>query len=157
MAKDKKFKRDEHVGYSGSVEVGLYRKGKKIRKLSKNAGTYALFEYLCGCLAGTINANYDINKRPGKIRLYDSSGNALLTFGVSFNDFEIKGNTSITNPNCSITYNFLVPGATILNRGVASVKLFPMDDSDPNVQPYAEASFNNVIKITTTDTNIYVA
>ena len=153
MNKDKKFKRNEQVGYSGKVEVGLYRKGKKIRKLSKNAGTYALFEYLCGCLAGSINANYDIGKRPGKIRLYDASGNALLTFGVSFNDFEIKKNPSKLNPSCSITFNFLVPGATILNKSVKKVKLFDIQDETI----YAEADFDSTIKITSTDTNIYVA
>ena len=154
MAKNKKLKKDDGVvGYSGDVEAGFYRNGHKFKQVTTNAGTRKLFEYLCGCLAGTINANYSIDKRPGKLRLYDSTGKQLLTYGVIFNDFQMGVNVDRPTPNYAITINFLIPGVTIRGKGITGVKLLSMDDVDI----YAEAEFNSPVSIEEVDTNLYVA
>lgn len=154
MGVTKKFKKKDGVGYSGSVEIGLYRDGRKIKKMTTNAGSVNLFRYLCGCLAGTINADYNINERPGKLRLFNNN-EQLLTYGIGFNDYKIEEGGTASNPTCAITINFLIPGTVLVNRAVTKVMLLPMSDNQDNW--YAEAEFTETLKVDSKDSNIYVA
>ena len=150
MSKEVKKEKNENIGYKGQVEVGIIRNGKKFKKVTANEGTFALFRYLCDCLTGTINPNYDINKRPGNLKLYNS-GSAILSYGIHFTDIKIVENAAA--PSCSVVYNFLIPGSIAAGKKISSVKLFDLTDT----VEYASANFNNTITVEDSDVNVYVS
>ena len=76
----------DFTSYKGEVEIGIVRKGIKHKKYSTNKGTINLFKYLCGCLYGSVNPNYDISIRPGKLRVLDPDGNYVLSYGIPFEE-----------------------------------------------------------------------
>lgn len=162
-----KDKKKESIGYKGLVEVGIVKNGKKIKRLTANTGTLALFNYLCGCLSGTVNPNYNLDVRPGAIRMY-TSNNSVLSYGIKYNNIEIVpeevvegGVRNEAKSKCSVIYEFLIPGTAILNRKISKVRLMPLFDTNVSLADensyYAEAPFDIPITVTDIDTNLYVS
>lgn len=154
--KDLQKQEEDGVGYKGLVEVGIVRHGKKYKFSTFNAGTLALFRYLCYCIIARLNPNYtaDVSNRPGSLRLFDSSGKKVLSYGIPFADIAIEEDTSLTDPKCSVKFNFLIPGTVILGKEIGKVELRSIDSTIT----YANADFGDAkIKITDIDTNVYVS
>ena len=143
MTKIKKEKKD-NLGYAGKVEIGVVVKGKKHKKVIKNAGKKGLFEFVRDCLAGRGNNS----KRPGQVKLYNNA-TPLTTYGINFNDISLL---TATDTAASISIYFLIPGTIILNKRFNKVELLSVD----GLTSLADASFGEDIEVTQVDTNVYI-
>ena len=164
--KEIKKKQKDSTSYKGTVEVGIVKNGKRYKRFTTNTGTIDLFKYLCGCLSGEINANYNTNLRPGCLRIYNGN-NAVLSYGIPLESVEIVpheetigGTIDQLHSNCSVVFSFLIPGTAIYQQTIDSVKLTPISDSSAaggNTIYYAEARFDDSITIKDMSTNVYVS
>lgn len=151
---DIKRKNNDSIGYIGSVEFGLIRNNKRYPKITANAGTYNLFEFLCNCIVARLNPNVvtDLQNRPGNLKLFDSANQQILSYGIGFSDLVVSGEDS-SDPYCSVKFYFLIPGTSIFRKSIKKVALTAINDFN---KIYAEASFQDDIIIDSIDTNVYV-
>jgi len=147
---DKKY--NDAVKYKGEVEVGIVRNGVKYKKYSTNTGTVDLFKYLTGCLSGLVNPNYNINIRPGKLRVIGTDNKYVLAYGIPFEDVSTNYIDSDA-PSASVVYTFLLPGTLVQKQKLKTVQLMSIDDKIV----YAQSDFGTIISVEDIDTNVYVS